>query len=123
VLDGGIGRDIMTGGAGKDSFVRSSVRESRGTQIDRVMDFDRGMDLIDLSLIDANTKRAGDRAFTLITTGRFSGKAGALIGSVTTNAAGGQSALLIADTNGDRLVDMSIEFVGVTSFSNADFIV
>jgi serralysin len=122
VLIGGMGRDIMTGGAGKDRFVWTSTQESRALAQDRVMDFDRGMDLIDLSLIDANTKLAGDQAFTLNTTGSFSGKAGALIWSVITNAEGGQSALLMADTNGDKLVDMSIEFVGVTSFSNADFI-
>jgi CheY-like chemotaxis protein len=52
----------------------------------------------------------------------LAGKAGELIWGVITNAEGGQSALLMADTNGDKLVDMSIEFVGITSFSNADFI-
>jgi Ca2+-binding RTX toxin-like protein len=47
-LSGGLGRDVLVGGAGADHFVFDSVIAS-GTNVDRIMDFASGQDMIDLS--------------------------------------------------------------------------
>jgi serralysin len=70
-LIGGDGVDYLTGGAGKDVFVgeiNATKVASKGGPIslDVVLDFQRGMDKIDLSGIDANTLLSGDQAFTLV---------------------------------------------------------
>jgi Ca2+-binding RTX toxin-like protein len=80
LLIGSAGRDTMTGGAGSDVFrFNASVTEignlrfGFSTTNDRIMDFARGQDIIDLSAIDANTSDAGDQAFTYIGSASFSG--------------------------------------------------
>ena len=67
-LIGGDGVDYFTGGAGSDIFVAEinatkSASKSGPVSIDVILDFERGVDKIDLSGIDANTKVAGDQAF------------------------------------------------------------
>ena len=71
--------------------------------------------------LDANTLVAGDQAFALRGTSGFSGKAGELIWSHGTDAAGNGTTLLMADTNGDMLVDMAVRFEGVHAFTASDF--
>ena len=67
-LIGGDGVDYFIGGAGSDIFVgeinaTKSAAKSGPVSIDVILDFERGVDKIDLSGIDANTKVAGDQAF------------------------------------------------------------
>ncbi len=50
-LDGGAHRDVLWGGAGSDEFAFSDASHSGGGNIDRIMDFTRGTDLIDLSVL------------------------------------------------------------------------
>lgn len=80
-LIGGLGLDDLYGGAGGDRFVFRSVAEL-GTSIaaaDTIFDFSqKDKDLIDLTAIDANTKKLGDQAFTFIATAKFSKTAGEL---------------------------------------------
>lgn len=75
-LIGGLGRDTLWGGADKDRFVWASTAESGALLSDRVTDFQRGIDTLDLAAIDANTLVAGNQAFVLSGTGKVTGKAG-----------------------------------------------
>lgn len=78
ILIGGTNRDWLTGGAGRDTFRFNAANESKGGAMDRIMDFTRGEDVIDLSPMDANTKMAGNQAMTFIGTGEFTRTAGQL---------------------------------------------
>lgn len=62
-LDGGLGGDTMAGGAGADRFLFGAGSHSGNATPDRITDFVAGLDLIDLSAIDANGAAAGNGAF------------------------------------------------------------
>ena len=64
---GGAGADKLTGGAGADTFRIEKATDTAKTALTRdvILDFVQGTDRIDLSQIDANTRVAGDQAFTL----------------------------------------------------------
>lgn len=62
-IDGGSGQDKLTGGLGADVFVFVSVADSAANKSDKIMDFQTGIDRIDLSAIDANAHEAGNQAF------------------------------------------------------------
>jgi Ca2+-binding RTX toxin-like protein len=50
---GGLGRDVMSGNGGADRFIFDLVAESAvGATRDAIVDFQQGLDLIDLSVID-----------------------------------------------------------------------
>ncbi|MBT0958603.1 M10 family metallopeptidase C-terminal domain-containing protein [Alphaproteobacteria bacterium KMM 3653] len=65
-LIGGSGADTLTGGAGADTFVFETMQDSP-TAGDVITDFDEGIDLIDLSAIDADLTQEGDQAFVFVT--------------------------------------------------------
>jgi serralysin len=111
-LYGGGGKDLLIGGSGADTFVFSSSSHSRASSADTIQDFRRGSDRIDLGGIDANTKIAGDQAFTFIGKNAFHGKAGEL------RFANGIAA---GDTNGDKIADFAINVAGLSSMSKGDF--
>jgi serralysin len=118
VIVGGIGKDRLTGGSGSDIFLFESAADSpSGTGKDRIQDFQRGMDKIDLSAIDANGALAGDQAFTFIGTAGFSGKAGELH-QIRLNGL----TVIEGDLNGDRIADFQIEFASAISLSTSDFL-
>ncbi|GAA0728864.1 M10 family metallopeptidase C-terminal domain-containing protein [Sphingomonas japonica] len=98
VLDGGAGADFLTGGTGSDTFVFSDLGET-----DRIGDFRRGQDKIDVSGIDA-VDGGGQDAFTWIDGAAFSGAAGEL----RTYAQGG-SYFVAGDTDGDLVADFVIQ--------------
>ena len=116
-LIGGLGKDELTGNSsGKDTFKFYTTTESvPGKNHDSISNFTQSQDLIDLSSIDANTKIAGDQAFTFVGGHPFAGKAGELhyINGV-----------LSADTNGDAKADfeVAITLVGTTTLTTADFV-
>jgi serralysin len=121
MLDGGAGsdklygeggQDLLIGGSGADVFVFSSSSHSRMSSADTIKDFRRGSDHIDLRGIDANTKVAGDQAFTFIGKNAFHGKAGEL------RFADGIAA---CDTNGDKIADFGINVAGLSALSKGDF--
>lgn len=68
-LVGGTGNDVMTGGGGADRFVFNAVSDSPWTSAgDTITDFQKGLDKIDLSGIDANVHAAGNQAFAKVIT-------------------------------------------------------
>jgi Tol biopolymer transport system component len=106
-LTGRAGRDTLTGGAGADVFRYLSVKDSPAgtTKRDTITDFKAAQkDVIDLSAIDANPRKAGNQAFAFIGGKAFSGRRGQLRFS---------RGVLSADTNGDRKADLQIRLTGV----------
>lgn len=114
-LIGGAGRDILIGGAGADRFCFLTLSDSMvGTNRDVIMAFSQAeADRVDLATIDANSRLAGDQAFSFIGGASFGRIAGQL------RFAGG---VLQADVNGDAQADMEIAIQGVSSLLAADFI-
>ena len=111
-LYGQSGKDTLIGGSGADAFVFQAASDSRRSVIDTITDFRRGSDHIDLRSIDANTKAAGDQAFSFIGKTAFHGKAGEL------RFADG---IVAGDVNGDRTADFKIKVAGLSALSKGDF--
>jgi serralysin len=111
-LYGGSGKELLIGGSGADIFVFSSSSHSRMSSADTITDFRRGSDRIDLRDIDANTKVAGNQAFSFIGKNAFHGKAGEL------RFADG---IAVGDVNGDKVADFGINVAGLSMMSKGDF--
>ncbi|UVF18886.1 M10 family metallopeptidase C-terminal domain-containing protein [Microvirga terrae] len=111
-LYGQSGKDLLIGGSGADVFVFQTLSDSRKSTVDTITDFRRGSDHIDLRGIDANTKVAGNQAFSFIGKTAFHGKAGEL------RFADG---IVSGDVNGDRSADFKIKVADLTALSKNDF--
>ncbi len=116
-LIGGPGRDALGGGAGEDSFIFSNLAHSPAGNGDRIIDFEVGLDKIQLSGIDADSERAGNQEFIFIGANSFSGAAGEL-GYVRV----GSNAVLRGDTDGDGITDLEITLLGVSTITAADIV-
>jgi serralysin len=120
LLIGGAGTDILYGGKGKDVFDFNSTIESRvGSTRDKIYDFLKKADKIDLSTIDANTKVSKDQAFKFATEAAANSVwyvAQDVDGSTET-----QDIIVYGDVNGDTRADFEIGLVGVTSIAATDF--
>jgi serralysin len=101
-INGGKGDDSLIGGLGNDTFVISDLG---GT--DRINDFARGADKIDLRAIDA-VAGGTDNAFTFIGDGAFTNHAGEL----RTYVQGGAN-FLAGDVNGDGKADFLVNLGSV----------
>ncbi len=122
VLVGDTGRDFMWGGAGSDIFDFNSKTHSTTSARDVIFDFERGVDLIDLSTIDASSRKGGNQAFSWIGTKKFTG-AGQLHYVVIDNPGTDFDKVYIeGDINGDRKADFRIEVDGLTALSKYDFL-
>lgn len=69
-ITGGLDVDYMVGGTGADKFIFTDFEEfipMATANLDRIVDFERGADKIDLSAIDA-LAAAGDQAFSFVGT-------------------------------------------------------
>jgi serralysin len=118
ILIGGGGKDRLTGGTGSDFFRFESVGDSpTGAGRDRIQDFQRGMDKIDLAAIDASSRADGDQSFIWIGTAGFSGRAGELH-QIRSNGL----TVVEGDLNGDGIADFQIEFATTMSLSSTDFL-
>ncbi len=117
---GGAGADVLTSGDGNDSFVFSSVGESRGRTFDQINDFLVGSDVIDLSGIDAISSTTGTNdAFTFVETAPFAGVAGTLRID-TTSVPGTTRVLGYIDSNGS--VDFEVRLLGTYDLHSSDFL-
>ena len=112
ILEGGKGKDVLLGGAGRDTFKFADIADSTLSLRDVILDFKRGEDKIDLSVIDANTTQSGNQAFNFIGAAGFSAA-----GQV--RFAGG---VVYGDVNGDKQADFAIELKNVTTLQAGDFI-
>jgi len=108
-LDGGVGNDILTGGGRGDVFRFRGTGDADG---DRILDFGRGADRIDLSEIDTAPRR-GNQGFDWIGDDAFSGRAGEL------RYVDGR---LSGDLDGDAAADFTIRLDPEVDLSRADLI-
>lgn len=115
VLEGGAGDDKLWGGAGNDIF-RFRDDSVFAHDHDEIMDFARGVDLIDLSAIDAKAGTSANDGFTYIGSQSFHHVAGELQVKVF-----GDGMKVAGDVNGDGIEDFSIIVHGVTNLSLSDF--
>ncbi len=112
VLVGGGGADILVGGDAGDRFVFQFVNDSLPGVRDTILDFTSGPDAIDLTAIDANSKLAGDQAFTFLGDSRFTGRPGEL---------NFRDGIVSADVDGDGVADFQIEITNVPTLIESDF--
>ena len=117
-LDGGKGQDFLHGGAGSDTFeFKSAAETAPGGHRDHIIDFAPGVDVIDLSHIDAATGMAGNQAFDFIGSSAFSHTKGELRAFNT-----GPNTVVQGDTNGDGHADFAIRVDDVHNLDGGDFI-
>ncbi|MFD0987425.1 M10 family metallopeptidase C-terminal domain-containing protein [Methyloligella solikamskensis] len=117
ILVGGPQRDILVGGAGADVFDFNAIGHSRaGSQRDVITDFETGIDLIDLSSIDAKTG-AGNHAFNWIGGQNFHGVKGEIHYKLV-----GEHALVEGDIDGDGKADLQIVVMNKSGLSDSDFL-
>lgn len=120
VLYGSKGADTLAGGTGADTFLFRTASDSRlgASSLDTISDFSRAEnDRISLSAIDANTKVAGNQAFSFIGAEKFHGAAGEL----RYEKIGGDT-FIHGDVNGDGKADFSILVDAAIDLTASDFI-
>lgn len=109
-LLGFLGADELWGGAGADTFYFAIDGAT-----DRVRDFERGIDKLDVTGADADVSVAGDQAFTFIGSTAFSGKAGEL-----RVYSANEEYFVAGDVNGDGVADLLIN-LGSVQVGSGDF--
>ncbi|MBB4039414.1 Ca2+-binding RTX toxin-like protein [Microvirga flocculans] len=119
MLYGRLGADKLYGGLGADAFTFKSTKDSTvfASGRDTIYDFSYTQgDRIDLRSIDANTKAAGNQAFSFIGKNAFHQKAGELRYEKY-----GSGVIVSGDVNGDGNADFSIHLKNLASVSKAYF--
>jgi Ca2+-binding RTX toxin-like protein len=115
-LVGGTHADDLRGDAGNDIFAFRSTDESNLAAYDLILDFVRGSDRVDLSLIDGNAGVAGLQSL------RFVGsQPGSAAGDMWYETIEGGIALF-ANTDGDAAVEFVVVLAGVTALDAGDFV-
>ncbi|MBB2753132.1 UNVERIFIED_ORG: hypothetical protein GGI57_003842 [Rhizobium aethiopicum] len=126
ILQGGAGKDIMTGGASSDTFAFKSPAEmGSGSNRDVITDFQKGVDKMDFSAIDANGSAQGDGAFHFLAqeNASFDHKAGALTWHYEDKAGSASDATVIqGDLNGDGVQDFQVQLKGLVHLGAGDFL-
>ena len=119
-LIGGEGCDWLVGDAGADVFVYGSANDSRPGQDvrDFINGFENGIDLIDLSSLDANGRMSGNQAFVYIGSDPFT-EAGQLRFHTWGDYNYG---ILEADQDGDGVADFQIFINGTDYVLESDLI-
>lgn len=119
ILTGGKGADRLIGGTGLDDFDYNALKDSGLTTATRdvIQGFERGLDDIDLSSLDARTTQSGNQAFTYIGFQAFHSRAGELHLKDA-----GANLLIEGDVNGDGRADFQIAVLGLASMGKVDFL-
>ncbi|MHA6731517.1 M10 family metallopeptidase C-terminal domain-containing protein [Devosia sp. A369] len=121
IVIGGTGRDTLTGGAGNDVFQFKAVNEmgTRAGYRDVITDFKQGADKIDLSAIDANSRVAGNQAFSFVAGDDtiFNKKPGEIAWHTEKGIT-----VIQGDINGDGRHDFEIQLTGHIQLTEGDFI-
>lgn len=107
-LNGGHGQDQLFGGAGADVFIFQRASHSTRGASDSVLDFQTGVDKLDLSPIDADTSVTGNQAFVYGTSAA---------GAASLWMSGG---FVFGDINNDGVADLAIEVNG--AIAQSDFL-
>lgn len=117
-LEGGNGRDLLTGGAGADVFKFTAVGQSgpAAARRDVITDFTKGLDRIDLSVIDADPALDDDQAFVFIGTAEFSAP-----GQVRFELVDGKTTVFV-NNDRDAEFQMAIELIGSVNLTGDDFV-
>jgi Ca2+-binding RTX toxin-like protein len=116
-IDGGRGADTLTGGGEVDHFIYFSAGDSpvgNGAR-DTIRDFEKGLDKINVSLIDANPEVSGNQAFSFIGSGSFNDE-----GQIRASAVDGGT-LLQFNTSGNTVADFEILLEKPIQVSGLDF--
>ncbi len=114
-IQGGISADRLYGGASGDQFIFNDGETARGASgRDVIFDFRRGIDDLDLRLVDARTSTAADNVFA------YSGTTAKSF-SVWYNVVG-TNVIVFGDNTGDARADFEIELRGVSSLTSGDFL-
>jgi Ca2+-binding RTX toxin-like protein len=124
-LIGGLGSDTLRGGEGKDFFRFESADAATTVagKEDRIVDFETGLDRIDLSAIDAGSA-AGDQAFKFLGAEAFSASGGGGEIRATAYGSSGMEWLVEGDLDGDGTADFAMIVTGFTTqpLAAGDFI-
>ncbi len=129
VLNGGEGRDILSGGTGADTFQYGSWEDAtKGSDprqsSDTIIDFESGIDIIDLSALDASTAAAGNNDFTWQGAGVISASADGEVGVQTIDKPGidDDVTLVLVDMDSDIRPEFMLRCQGLIAFTKADFL-
>lgn len=109
-IRGNAGQDLMTGGEGEDEFKYTFTSDSLPSDADVITDFNG--DIISLTLIDANTQKAGDQQFHLGATPNH-------VGDITVTYDAGQDVTFVnmftdSDANPDMVIQLSGDHTNLT---------
>ena len=115
-ITGGAGADILTGGSGADLFIYNATGNSTPLAMDRIMDFEDGIDKINLSSIDANIVLGGIQHFAFVT-GAFTAP-----GQVHVYSNGTDSFVEANTDNNPATIEMAIRLIGVHNLTASDFL-
>jgi Ca2+-binding RTX toxin-like protein len=118
-LIGGLGQDSLTGGSGKDVFAFDDRETSASrSKADTILDFSRRQsDRIDLSAIDANTRKRGDQKFSFIGDEKSFSKAGEMRFEKTKSAT-----YIYLNTDNDRSAEAVIKIKGALDLQKGWFV-
>lgn len=125
VIVGGLGADQLTGGEGADSFKFNWADESGATAntSDHILDFEQGVDKIDLAKIDADSEASGDQSFHFVGLAEFGKSHGELrFEHVHGTSADGDQTLVEADIDGAGHANLQIELHGIFTMTADDFL-
>lgn len=118
ILAGGTGADVLYGGVGADYFDFFNVSDvglATGTR-DRIADFEDGSDKIRLNVMYADAIHNGNNVFRFNETGLYDGQPGSLRVVIYNG-----DTFVMADRDGDKVSDFSIEIAGIHALTAADF--
>lgn len=126
LLVGGAGADVLQGGSGADTF-QFAAGDSPVSGPDRILDFQRGLDRIDLAGVDANQHASGWQDFSKVTTYAAPGShPGFTAGTVNVRHVHGDTLVEINTsdntTNGHDAPEMLIRLDGIHALTSADFL-
>jgi serralysin len=88
-----------------------------GSKRDLILDFESGLDKIDLSLIGANTQLSGNNTFTFIGSKGWSGQGGEVRAFFN-----GSNTIVEGNINDDKKLDFQIGLNGNIALTAADFL-
>ncbi|MGV3573127.1 MAG: M10 family metallopeptidase C-terminal domain-containing protein [Ramlibacter sp.] len=117
-IDGGAGADTLTGGSSADRFVYDAASDSTLKALDRITDFTRGSDKIDLSHLDGNAGKSGHQDFSFIGSSAFSGNA---TGQLRFAVESGK-VMLYGSTDADASAEFAVQVSGTTTLGGSDFV-